>query len=168
MLKKIYIITKYLFQLCLYLLETLGIAVLCTIIINNVNPIANIFEFIERVTVFYALYQIIVYNILQQFNDIKKDEYLALSTMYKLTKLYLTTKNEMIKKDILSKLEYQLDSGTLNDNNIRNEYLNIKKAINTPNKFNMAIIDYKIILYDHLVEEAVLNWKYSILLRIFK
>ena len=88
--------------------------------------------------------------------------------MYKYVKLYIQTRNKEIKEYILSWLEYQLDSSTFNDINIRNEYLNLKNNINTPSKFGMAMIDYKIILYDHLVEEAVLNWKYSILLRIFK
>ncbi len=168
MLKKIHLIVKYLFQIFLYLFETLGIAVLCTIFITDINPFTNCFEFIESVTVFYALYQIIIYNILQQFNDIKKDEYLALSTLYKLTRLYIITKNDIIKQDILSKLEYQLDSATFNDNNVRREYLNIKEIINSPKKNNLEIIDYKIIYFDHLSEEAILGWKYSILLRLLK
>ena len=90
------------------MLETLGISILCTIIVNKIAPIDNIFDFLERVTVFYALYQIIIYNVLQQINDVKRDECLALSTMYKLTKLYIETKSTTIKNDILSKLQYQL------------------------------------------------------------
>ncbi len=167
-MKKIHLCTKRLFQIFLYLFETLGIAILLTFISDIFIPSNNCFDIIERITVFYTLYQIIIYNILQQFNDIKKDEYLALSTMYKYVKLYIQTRNKEIKEYILSWLEYQLDSSTFNDINIRNEYLNLKNNINTPSKFGMAMIDYKIILYDHLVEEAVLNWKYSILLRIFK
>ena len=93
---------------------------------------------------------------------------MALSTLYKLTRLYIITKNDIIKQDILSKLEYQLDSATFNDNNVRREYLNIKEIINSPKKNNLEIIDYKIIYFDHLSEEAILGWKYSILLRLLK
>lgn len=167
-MKKIHLHIKRLYQIFLYLIETLGIATLFTFISDKFIPFNNPFDIIERITVFYTLYQIIIYNILQQLNDIKKDEYLALSTMYKYVKLYIQTRNKEIKNYILSSIEYQLEPSTFNDINIRNEYLNIKKAINTSSKFNTTIIDYKIILYDHLVEEAVLNWKYSILLRIFK
>ena len=73
-MKKIYLISKRIFQIFLYLLETLGIALFLTLLINQYIPAKNFFENIERITVFYALYQLIIYNILQQLNDIKKYE----------------------------------------------------------------------------------------------
>ena len=50
----------------------------------------------------------------------------------------------------------------LNGNDIRNEYLEIKKV------FDDTLIKIKIIKYEHFCEEATLNWKYSILTRLFK
>ena len=81
-------ITKRLFQIFLYLLEVLGISCLLTIITNQYWPTENFIDFIERMTIFYTLYQIIIYGILQQLNDIKKDEYLALLSTYKFIELY--------------------------------------------------------------------------------
>ena len=168
MLKNINLIIKYIFQLILYLTETLGISMLCTMIFNKIVPIDNSFDFLERVTIFYALYQIIIYNILCQINDIKRDEYLALHTMYKLTKLYIETGNLEIKNDISSKLQYQLKSTTFNDNIIRTEYFNIKNMVEKPHRKYIDTIDYKLIYCEHWMEEAVLNWKYSIILRLCK
>ena len=167
-LKTINLIVKYVYQIFLYLLETLGISILCTMIVNKIAPIDNIFDFLERVTFFYALYQIIIYNVLQQINDVKRDECLALSTMYKLTKLYIETKSTTIKNDILSKLQYQLKPSTFNDNKIRTEYLNIKNIVENPQKQYIDIINYKLIYCEQWMEEAVLNWKYSIILRLLK
>ncbi len=97
-MKKIYLISKRIFQIFLYLLETLGIALFLTLLINQYIPAKNFFENIERITVFYALYQLIIYNILQQLNDIKKDEYLALLNMYKYIDIYNSYKDENFKK----------------------------------------------------------------------
>ena len=69
MLKKVYLITKRISQIALYFVEMLGISYLLTIIANKCYPPANV---IERITIFYALYQMIILGILQQLNDIKR------------------------------------------------------------------------------------------------
>ena len=56
----------------------------------------------------------------------------------------------------------------LNDNDIRKEYLEIKKVLDSNQSFDETLLKVKIIKYEHCCEEAVLNWKYSILTRIFK
>ena len=113
-------------------------------------------------TIFFTFYQIIIFGILQQLNDMKKDEYLAILTMYKYVELYNSDKREYITEDIKKLIHKQLDSSMLNGNDIRNEYLEIKKV------FDDTLIKIKIIKYEHFCEEATLNWKYSILTRLFK
>ena len=168
MIKNRYMITKRLFQIFLYLLEVLGISCLLTIITNQYWPTENFIDFIERMTIFYTLYQIIIYGILQQLNDIKKDEYLALLSTYKFIELYNYDSREFIAENIVYLVKKQLDNAMLNDNSIRKEYLEIKKIFDNKQRIDDTLIKSKIIMYEHSCEEATLNWKYSILIRIFK
>lgn len=167
-MKKACVITKIISQIFLYFLEVLGISLMLTSLSNNYIPYNNWFEIVERITIFYALYQLIICNILQQLNDIKKDEYLALLTMYKYVDIYNSNKDENIKNYIYDRLNKQLDSGMLNDFDIRNEYKDIKSIIDNNESFNDSLLKMKIAKYEHLCEYANLNWRYSILLRIFK
>lgn len=98
----------------------------------------------------------------------KKDEYLAILTMYKYVELYNSDKREYIAKDIKNLIQKQLDSSMLNDNDIRNEYLEIKKLFDNNQKFDDTLIKIKIIKYEHCCEETTLNWKFSILTRLLK
>lgn len=98
----------------------------------------------------------------------KKDEYLAILTMYKYVELYNSDKREYITEDIKKLIHKQLDSSMLNGNDIRNEYLEIKKVFDNNQIFDDTLIKIKIIKYEHFCEEATLNWKYSILTRLFK
>lgn len=83
MIQKHFLIIKYIFQIFLYLLEVLGISYLLTFISDVFWQTENFIDFIERMTIFYTFYQITMFGILQQLNDIKKDEYLAILSMYK-------------------------------------------------------------------------------------
>ncbi len=168
MIQKHFLIIKYIFQIFLYLLEVLGISYLLTFISDVFWQTENFIDFIERMTIFYTFYQITMFGILQQLNDIKKDEYLAILSMYKYVELYNSDKRTDIKKDIINLVNKQLENVTLNDNNIRKEYLEIKKVIDNNQSFDETLLKAKIIKYEHCCEEAVLNWKYSILTRIFK
>ena len=150
MLKKHYLVTKKIFQVILYLTEMIGISYLLTKITSIYLPTENFIDFFERMTIFFTFYQIIIFGIFQQLNDMKKDEYLAILTMYK----------NLIQK--------QLDSSMLNDNDIRNEYLEIKKLFDNNQKFDDTLIKIKIIKYEHCCEETTLNWKFSILTRLLK
>lgn len=168
MIQKHFLIIKYIFQIFLYLLEVVGISYLLTFITNVFWQTESFIDFIERMTIFYTFYQITMFGILQQLNDIKKDEYLAILSMYKYVELYNSDKRTDIKKDIINLVNKQLENVTLNDNNIRKEYLEIKKVIDNNQSFDETLLKAKIIKYEHCCEEAVLNWKYSILTRIFK
>lgn len=168
MLKKHYLVTKKIFQVILYLTEMIGISYLLTKITSIFLPTENFIDFFERMTIFFTFYQIIIFGIFQQLNDMKKDEYLAILTMYKYVELYNSDKREYIAKDIKNLIQKQLDSSMLNDNDIRNEYLEIKKLFENNQKFDDTLIKIKIIKYEHCCEEATLNWKFSILIRLLK
>ena len=168
MLKKHYLVTKKIFQVILYLTEMIGISYLLTKITSIYLPTENFIDFFERMTIFFTFYQIIIFGIFQQLNDMKKDEYLAILTMYKYVELYNSDKREYIANDIKNLIQKQLDSSMLNDNDIRNEYLEIKKVFDNNQKFDDTLIKIKIIKYEHCYEEATLNWKFSILTRLFK
>ena len=168
MLKKHYLVTKKIFQVILYLTEIIGISYLLTKITSIYLPTENFIDFFERMTIFFTFYQIIIFGIFQQLNDMKKDEYLAILTMYKYVELYNSDKREYIAKDIKNLIQKQLDSSMLNDNDIRNEYLEIKKLFDNNQKFDDTLIKIKIIKYEHCCEETTLNWKFSILTRLLK
>lgn len=168
MLKKHFLVTKKIFQVILYLTEMIGISYLLTKVTSIYLPTENFIDFFERMTIFFTFYQIIIFGILQQLNDMKKDEYLAILTMYKYVELYNSNKRDYIANDIKNLIQKQLDSSMLNDNDIRNEYLEIKKVFDNNQKFDDTLIKIKIIKYEHCYEEATLNWKFSILTRLFK
>lgn len=168
MLKKHYLVTKKIFQVILYLTEMIGISYLLTKITSIYLPTENFIDFFERMTIFFTFYQIIIFGIFQQLNDMKKDEYLAILTMYKYVELYNSDKREYIAKDIKNLIQKQLDSSMINDNDIRNEYLEIKKLFDNNQKFDDTLIKIKIIKYEHCCEETTLNWKFSILTRLLK
>ena len=167
-MKKIYLYTKRIFQIFVYLVETLGISCILTYITNIYLPAKDIFENIERITVYYTLYQIIIYNILQQLNDIKKDEYLAVLTMYKYVQIYNNDKRKEIKEELYYLINKELDAGIFNDNSIREEYMEIKNVLDNNLSIDTTLLETKILRYEHLSEEAILNWKYSLLLRVLK
>lgn len=167
-MKKIYLYTKRIFQIFVYLVETLGISCILTYITNIYLPAKDIFENIERITVYYTLYQIIIYNILQQLNDIKKDEYLAVLTMYKYVQIYYNDKRKEIKEELYYLINKELDVGNFNDNSIREEYKEIKNALDSNLSIDTTLLETKILRYEHLSEEVILNWKYSLLLRVLK
>ena len=81
---------------------------------------------------------------------------------------YNSYKDESFKKIMYNLIEKQLDCGMLNDIDIRNEYKEIKTVLDNNKSFNEIVIKIKITRYENCYEEASLNWKYSILLRIFK
>lgn len=108
MLKKHYLVTKKIFQVILYLTEMIGISYLLTKITSIYLPTENFIDFFERMTIFFTFYQIIIFGIFQQLNDMKKDEYLAILTMYKYVELYNSDKREYIAKDIKNLIQNNL------------------------------------------------------------
>lgn len=158
-------ISKRLIQVFLVGIELIGGSFLIACIFNYFFPITTKWDMVERMMLGYAVYQIVVYLILTNCNDIRKDSYLALLWNYKMVELYLESNDYKIKEKILKNIEDQLRNDTLNDDDIRNEYEDMKQIISDQDKREVKI---RIIWFEHKVEAATLNWKYSFLLRLVK
>lgn len=156
---------KRLIQIGCVLIELIGFTLLLTFISLKIEAVETTWAFIERMIFSYGLYQIIVFVILSTCNDVRKDSYLALCTNYKEIEIYIRYNDNKIKESIEKNIEYQLDAGTFNDKDIRNEYAIMKKLMYEKNSKE---IERRIILTEHCMEESTLNWKYSFLLRWIK
>ena len=80
-IKKHHVFTKTVFQICLYSLEIgvfCGGATFVSIMLFDTNNTITTIEIMERFALFYGFYQLIVFLILTNLNDIQADEYLAL------------------------------------------------------------------------------------------
>lgn len=164
-MKKRYIISKTLTQIFIYLVEVIGVSILLAYLSTFIQETCSIFDFIERCVTCYTIYQILVVVILTNLNDIQKDLLLAYTTNLKKCLLYIETKQDYIKKDILKNIDYQLKRATFNSDEVINAYKNIKENIDKLTKNN---IEMEIINAEHKYELNSLNWKFSFLLRLFK
>ena len=79
--------------------------------------------------------------------------------------IYKSIKEKFIKKDILKDIDYQLDSGTFNNNEYRKAYALIRDNINNLNENNIKI---ELIEAEHNYEMNALNWRFSFILRLLK
>ncbi len=164
-MKKRYIISKTLTQIFIYLVEVIGVSTLLAYLSTFMKGTSTIYDFIERCITCYTIYQILVIVILTNLNDIQKDLLLAYTTNLKKCLLYIETKQNYIKKDILKNIDYQLKKDTFNNNEVINAYKNIKNNIDKLTKDN---IEMEIINAEHRYELNSLNWRFSFLLRLLK
>ena len=164
-MKKRYIISKTLTQIFIYLVEVIGVSTLLAYLSTFMKETSTIYDFIERCITCYTIYQILVIVILTNLNDIQKDLLLAYTTNLKKCLLYIETKHNYIKKDILKNIDYQLKKDTFNNNEVINAYKNIKNNIDKLTKDN---IEMEIINAEHRYELNSLNWRFSFLLRLLK
>lgn len=164
-MKKRFIFTKTLTQIFVYLIEVVGISTLLAYLSTLIKKTCTTYDFIERCIMCYTIYQIMVVIILTNLNDIQKDLLLAYITNLKKCLLYIETKQDYIKKDILNNIDYQLKNDTFNTNEAIKAYKHIKNNIDNLTKDN---IEMEIINAEHRYELNSLNWKFSFLLRIFK
>lgn len=164
-MKKRYIISKTLTQIFIYLVEVIGVSTLLAYLSTFMKETSTIYDFIERCITCYTIYQILVIVILTNLNDIQKDLLLAYTTNLRKCLLYIETKQNYIKKDILKNIDYQLKKDTFNNNEVINAYKNIKNNIDKLTKDN---IEMEIINAEHRYELNSLNWRFSFLLRLLK
>ena len=167
-IKKHHIFTKTVFQICLYSLE---IAVFCggatfvsIMLFDTDNTIMTI-EIMERFALFYGFYQLIVFLILTNLNDIQADEYLALKNAAELASLSLEAQSAQFEQQVRSLVDKQLESDVFNDTKVRKAYKNIAVCLDQNNLVGIKQIS---IWASHCSELATLNWRFSFLLRIFK
>lgn len=164
-MKKIFFFTKTVCQILLYLIEVIGVSILLAYFTTFIKESECLYDFIERSIMCYTLYQILVVVILTNVNDIEKDSYLAYITNLKKCLLYIETKEEYIKEDILANIEYQLDTETINNQKFTNSYIIIKNNIDNLKSSN---INMELINAEKYYELNSLNWRFSFLLRLVK
>jgi hypothetical protein len=162
---KMHIVIKSIWQIFLVFFEICIVVGILVYASNKIFPITETFECIERAFMFYAFYQIITFLILNTINDVDKDSYLALKTNYKIAELFCETKEIGTLNYLKANIEYQLNNQTFNKLSVRQEYKNLSEYIKNE---DIAQIKFKVILFEHLTEATVLNWRYSFLLRLFK
>ena len=167
-IKKYHIFIKTVFQICLYSLEIAlfcGGATFVSIMHFDTNNTITTIEIMERFALFYGFYQIIVFLILTNLNDIQADEYLALKNAAELASLSLEAQNTQLEQQVRSLVDKQLESDIFNDTDVRKSYKNIAACLD---QNNLVGIKYISIWASHCSELATLNWRFSFLLRIAK
>ena len=167
-IKKYYILTKTVFQICLYGLEIgvfCGGATFMSIMPFDTGNAITTIEIMERFALFYGFYQLIVFLILTNLNDIQADEYLALKNTAELASLSLESQSTQLEQQVRSLVDKQLESDVFNDTNVRKSYSNIVACLAQNNLVGIKQIT---IWASHCSELATLNWRFSFLLRIFK
>lgn len=167
-ISKFHIFTKTCFQIFLYALEICAFCGFFTYLSLNLVPLestASVIDILERFTLFYALYQIAVYLILTNINDVKADEYLALHSTAELAALAVESHSTQLVLQVKNVINKQLDGGVLNDIKVRDNYAALSNCIESENAVGIKQIS---IWSSHCAEESKLNWKFSFLLRMFK
>lgn len=167
-IKKYHILTKTVFQICLYGLEIgvfCGGATFMSIMPFDTGNAITTIEIMERFALFYGFYQLIVFLILTNLNDIQADEYLALKNTAELASLSLESQSTQLEQQVRSLVDKQLESDVFNDTNVRKSYRNIAACLAQNNLVGIKQIT---IWASHCSELATLNWRFSFLLRIFK
>lgn len=167
-IKKYHILTKTVFQICLYGLEIgvfCGGATFVSIMPFDTGNAITTIEIMERFALFYGFYQLIVFLILTNLNDIQADEYLALKNTAELASLSLESQSTQLEQQVRSLIDKQLGSDVFNDTNVRKSYRNIAACLAQNNLVGIKQIT---IWASHCSELATLNWRFSFLLRIFK
>lgn len=167
-IKKYHILTKTVFQICLYGLEIgvfCGGATFVSIVPFDTGNAITTIEIMERFALFYGFYQLIVFLILTNLNDIQADEYLALKNTAELASLSLESQSTQLEQQVRLLIDKQLGSDVFNDTNVRKSYRNIAACLAQNNLVGIKQIT---IWASHCSELATLNWRFSFLLRIFK
>ncbi len=164
-IKQRHVVAKTLWQIFLVFIELLIAVGITTYISNKFYPSENWIELIERIGVFYGIYQIVVYIILSTINDVKADEYLALKNNASIALKACEYNDEEWKNIIKAQIDKQLNNSILNDLLVRQNYSVLKTCIDTNTTKN---IEYMIIWAEHCAEMSKLQWRFSFLLRVLK
>ena len=166
---KSHVIIKTIFQILLYLFEIICIAGLCTYISFLIYPASDSeysISILERFALFYGFYQILIFVVFNTINDIQADEYLALHTACEHALLACKYNDEKSKDLLIRTIENkQLSSTTFNDISVRECYINLITCIK---ECNIPAIESLKITSNHNYEMSNLQWRFSILLRLFK
>lgn len=141
-----------------------GVTFVSILLFDTDNTITTI-EIMERFALFYGFYQLIVFLILTNLNDIQADEYLALKNTAELAALSLEFQSTQLEQQVRLLVDKQLESDVFNDTYVRRNYKNIAACLAQNNLVGIKQIS---IWASHCSELAKLSWRFSFLLRIFK
>lgn len=162
---------KYLTQSLLYLIEISIIIVVSNYILSYFFPVESSFEYFTRSLGIYTVYQLFVYSTLKLAADAQKDAYSTLKSMNETALLIIKYYgNEYAKYFILSlilknHINLQLDDSMFNMDEVKKEYINLIKNIDTKNSFS---IEHSIVSINHNLTLIDQEFQLSFLLRAIK
>ena len=119
---KVHTFTKYLFQCFLVLVEFGGVSTAFVYITSLIAPCTTVIDYLERGTLGLALYEFLIFVILEAINDGRKDSLIALQSAYCQAILACEEDAEVLYTRVNQLIDRQLDNGMLNSTQIRKEY----------------------------------------------
>lgn len=158
-------IFKTIWQVFLYAAEVLSVSIGLAYASQVVWPIVGGYEFVERVMTAYAVYEVFVFIILTNINDIEADSCLAYITYLRNILLYFESNNVLLEKEILANRERQLSLSTLNT---PETYKSYEQSIHWIQERDSKRVQYELIRTEHHKEMVTLQWRFSFLLRRVK
>ena len=162
---KVHTFTKYLFQCFLVLVEFGGVSAAFVYITSFIVPCTTVIDYLERGTLGLALYEFLIFVILEAINDGRKDSFVALQFAYCQAILACEEDAEILCARVNEFIDRQLDSGVLNSTQIRREYEILRMLMS---RKDLLELKYRQTLVDYQCNAADLRWRFTLLLRLFK
>ena len=162
---------KYLIQSLIYLTEIGIIIVVSNYILSCFFPAESYFDYFTRSLGIYTVYQLFVYSTLKLAADAQKDAYSTLKVMNEEALLIIKYYgNDYAAYFILSltlknHIRLQLDDSVFNMDEVKKEYIQLIKNIDTKNPFS---IEHSIISINHNLTLIDQEFQFSFLLRAIK
>ena len=162
---KVDIFTKYLFQCLLVLVEFGGISTAFVYITSLIVPCSTIIDCLERGALGLALYEFLIFVVLEAINDGRKDSLIALLSAYCQAILACEEDSKILYERVKQIIDSQLDNGVLNSTQIRKEYEILGILLD---RKDLLELKFRQTLVDHQCNAAELRWRFTLLLRLFK
>lgn len=162
---KVHTFTKYLFQCFLVLVEFGGVSAAFVYITSFIVPCTTVIDYLERGTLGLALYEFLIFVILEAINDGRKDSLVALQSAYSQAILACEEDAEILYTRVNHQINHQLDNGMLNSTDIRKEYEILRALLQQK---DLIELKYRQTLVDHQYNATDLRWRFTLLLRLFK
>ena len=163
--QRLYDLTKTIWQIFLYCIEIFIIAGGLTWLSCYLYEVSSKFEIIERFMLFYGVYQLFIFIIFNNINDMERDRCIAWEKLLKLCLEYQKTKDEKLYNDIMYNINYQLKSDTANNKEYRCAYENLKDNLKIMKESQLCL---ELINAEHIEKLRSLQWRFSIILRLVK
>ena len=151
---KVHSFTKYLFQCLLVLIEFGGVSAAFVYITSLIVPCTTVIDCLERGTLGLALYEFLIFVILEAINDGRKDSLIALQSAYCQAILACEEDAEVLYTRVNQLIDRQLDNGMLNSTQIRKEYEILQTLIA---RKDLLELKYRQTLVDHQCNAADLR-----------